>query len=171
MVCGKKNPTLLELSLYSSRISFNYFDGDIFLVKPLLYRIKYNKNIDYIIFWYLQFILFLSFKLYHRWNHCHTDHISTWFYISFIIHLFWTPKQWYQCNLSRSSHKWQRAIIDCLVCCITTVIRLRCYIVPINLFYIINCFSNTISTCFVAITAKKVSLIYIIEQNLFLRFK
>ena len=37
-----------------------------------------------------------------------------------------------------SSRKWQRIIIVCLVCCITTVIQLQSYIVLIELFYIIN---------------------------------
>ena len=40
----------------------------------------------------------MSFKLYHMWNCCHTDHISTWFNIYFVIHIVRTQKQWSHCN-------------------------------------------------------------------------
>ena len=76
--------------------------------------------------------------MHHRWNICHIDNISTWFYISFFIHFVWTSKQQYHCNRHCYSHKWQWSIIVCVVCCITTVIRLQSYIVLIKLFYIIN---------------------------------
>ena len=79
------------------------------------------------------------FKLYHRWNCCHTGYIATWFYISFIIHLIWISNKQYHYNHHCSSRKWQREIIICFVCCITIFIQLWSYIVVINLFYIINC--------------------------------
>ena len=122
-----------------------------------LYSLKY-----YLIYIYIVYIFSdisnsfhsCTFKLYRRWNCCHTDDISTWFYISFVVHIFQTSKQQYQCNSCHSSSKWQQEIIMCVVCCINTVIPLRCYIVLIYLFHIINwfikqniyrfCFYNTI---------------------------
>ena len=78
------------------------------------------------------------FKLYHRWNCCHTGYISTWFYISFIIHLIWISNKQYHYNHHCSSRKWQRAIFFCVFCCITIFIQLRRSVVFIDLFYIIN---------------------------------
>ena len=43
------------------------------------------------------------------------------------------------CNLRLSGRRWQREITVCFVHCISTLIILRCYIVLINLVYIINC--------------------------------
>ena len=112
------------------------------LVKYCLHRLNYyTKYTIYIMFWYLYIILFLSFKLYHRWNCCHTDNTdnrSTWFYISFIVHLVLTSNQWYKCSRRISSHTLQGAIIVFVVCCITITIWLRRYIVLLDLFYIIS---------------------------------
>ena len=57
-----------------------------------------------------------------------------------------------------SSRKLQCSIIVCVVFCITTFIRLRIYIVLINLFNSINIFLKKISKGIITITAKKVSL-------------
>ena len=112
----------------------------------------------------------MSFKFYNGWTGCHNDHISTLLYIPFIVNLVWTSKEWYHWNHCSSSLKWQWAIADCVFCCITTIILLRRYIVFINLFYIINFWSKTISTGFFAITVKKLSTFFVLERNLFLRF-
>ena len=78
--------------------------------------------------------------MYHGWNCCRNDHISTWFNMFFIIHIFLTSKQLCNCNRRRSSCKGQWEIIVCVARYITTIVQLRGYIVLINLFDIFNFF-------------------------------
>ena len=72
------------------------------------------------------------------------------------------------CNRCCFVLKWQISIIVCFVCCIDTLIRLRHYIYSIQLFILSTIFSDKISTGFVSITAKKVSLFSVSERKLVL---
>ena len=92
------------------------------------------------------------------------------FYISFIIHIVLTSKQWYQGNHCRYSRKWQHEIIVCVVCCINIVIRLRRYIVSINFFYIINCLYGQNFYMFCCYNSKEDKSVFALKQNLFRRF-
>ena len=56
------------------------------------------------------------------------------------------------------------------VCWISTLKRLRSYIVLIHIFILWSVCLNTISTGFVALPENRVTLIYFQEKNLFLRF-
>ena len=92
--------------------------------------------------------------------------------ILYILYHSYCPniRKWCHWNGLHSSRRWQRAIIVYVVCCINIVVQLWCCIFPIKLFYIINRFFEKGSTGFVTITSKKVSLSYVLEQSLFLRF-
>ena len=90
-----------------------------------------DKNCSYD----LTHFIFLSTKI-----HCmsHTYHYLYYFTFSFSI--IWFEKRIFHAtaHCCHSSRRWQHAIIVCLVCCMTTVVKLRGYIVSINLLYIIN---------------------------------
>ena len=91
----------------------------------------------------------------------YTDHLSTLFLISFFKHMIKKSNQRCHWNRHHSSNKRQREIIIFCCCCTNTMIRLCCYICPINLFILSIIWSNTISTGLVATTSKKVSLFFI----------
>ena len=98
----------------------------------------------------------------------HTEHLSTLFSIPIFKHMIWNSNLFCHWNRRHSSCKLQRGIIVCSVRCTNTFIWLWCYIFLINLFYLSIIFSNTISTGFVAITEKKVSLfLFLIEISFF----
>ena len=78
-------------------------------------------------------------------------------------------KQTLHCHINHrcSSSTRQRKIMVCFVCCIDTLIWLRCYIYFINLFILSMVFLNTISTYFVSITAKNM---FFLVWILFMQF-
>ena len=98
------------------------------------------KNIFYIIFWYLQFILFLSFNFYTGERVFILINYLNYFIFPASFIWFWHQNQRCHCNCCRSSHKWQREIIVCFCCCTDKLIRLRRHNFPINLFYCMNRF-------------------------------
>ena len=74
------------------------------------------------------------------------------------------------CKLRHSSRKWQNAITVCFVRFVFTLIPLRCYIILINFFYIINCLiEHNIYRC-CRYHRKEGKFILFLEQNLFLWF-
>ena len=89
----------------------------------------------------------------------HTEHL----YVLFLLSIFQTsyskPTLHCHCNQWRPSHKWKREILVFFLC-IDTMIRLRCYIYLIQIFYFINRLIEHNLYWFFYITEKKVSLFY-----------
>ena len=77
-------------------------------------------------------------------------------YMRFLFSLFQTSDSkttlCFRFNNSCSSLKWKKSIIVCFACFVDTLIRLRCYIDLINLFYFINNFLEQNHSCFFSIT-------------------
>ena len=79
-------------------------------------------------------------------------------------------KKQYHFKLCRSSRKWQWSIIVCVVSCITTVVKLRRYIVTINLFHIINWLLEKNLYRFCRYNSNGDKFLFCFGEKLFLRF-